>query len=86
MKRAHVVSIIGLGLLALGLVFGFVFLGPCFSQSNGGGEVCLFGGTTVNSADSFLLSWGLIILGVGILGVSLLVGRRALPTKGEPVS
>jgi len=86
MKRIHVGFIIGLGLLGLGLVFGFVFLGPCFSQSNGGGEACLFAGTTVDSAESFLLVWGLVILGVGILVVSLLVGRRALPTKGEPVS
>jgi len=64
-------SIIGVVVMALGLIFGIVLLGPC------GGNGCLFAGGMVDSAISNLLSWGMIVLGIGILGASLLMGRRA---------
>ena len=73
-------SIIGIGVLALGLIFGFVLLGPC------GGNGCGFAGGVVDSTSSNLLSWGIIVLGIVILAASLLLGRRAVSSKSSPTS
>jgi 1,4-dihydroxy-2-naphthoate octaprenyltransferase len=74
-------SIIGIGVLGLGLIFGFVLLGPC------GGNGCVFiTGGVVDWTDSGLLSWGLIILGIGILAASLLIGRMAVTSKNNPAA
>lgn len=74
-------SVIGIGVLALGLIFGFVLLGPC------GGNGCAFlAGGLADWTESNLLSWGLIVLGIGILAASLLMGRRAVSSQTNPAS
>jgi hypothetical protein len=73
--------VVGLVLLALGLVFGFVLLGPC------GGNGCGFiTGGVLDSIDSNLLSWGMMVLGIGILVASLLMGRRTATSKNGPAA
>jgi hypothetical protein len=77
-------SIIGIGVMALSLLFGFVLLGPC--GANGCGFIT---GGVVDWTDSDLLSWGMMVLGIGILVASLLmglIGRRAATSKNNPAA
>jgi len=73
-------SIVGVCVLALGLIFGFVLLGPC------GGNGCGFAGGIVDWTFSNTLSWGMIVLGIVILAASLFMRRRAATSKSNPVS
>jgi len=86
LNRVQARYVVGVGFVALGLIFGFYILGPCWTQPDGGGEVCgLWTVGVVNSAGSFLLSWGLMILGIGILALSIVIGRRTHATPaGTP--
>ena len=78
MNRRLVGPITGLGVLALGLIFGFILLGPC------GGNGCGFVlGGVADPAESDMLSWGLIVLGIGILAASLLLRRRIATSKNN---
>jgi hypothetical protein len=78
LNRIHTGYVIGVGLLALGFFFGFFALGPCDAQN------CLLwpSNVLVDLTVGFSLSWGLVILGIGILTASLLMGRRTKTTKG----
>ena len=71
MNRFQAGYIFGVGFLVLGLYFGFIGLGPCGSSG-----CALIAGGLIDSSDSFLLSWGFIIIGVVILVVSFLMSRR----------
>jgi hypothetical protein len=78
LNRVQAGYIFGAGLLALGFFFGFVALGPCDAQN------CLLwrSNVLVDLSVSYLLSWGLVILGIAILTASLLVRRRTKTNKG----
>ena len=77
MNRIYAGYITGAGLVALGLFFGFA---PCFYQPHG---TCFFilTGTSVSVIGLGLLVWGLMILGIGVLAVSLFTRFRTMSPK-----